>query len=326
MKTKLFGEARFLTLAVLCHLAATAAARPVPQANENPGGFHLLSGENVPPQVQILFPPPDIEFHSTTRIRIRVEATDADGTITEVRFYIGTNLIGSVTNPPYEIVSEPDDPGREAFNAFVISAVAVDNLGASTTSAPVKAITGNHPYPTSFWLTDAEGGYFVQNGEHVVRTAPATFELQGKLFISDGYDTPVDFYVDTNIVGTVVDPPYRVTVTNLPAGEYTLRLGNLSIYSGYLLFPEAAPPTLHVIVPSFLQPSRPDSNSFTFNFDDTLPRATNIIEQSGDLRTWIPIATNVSTTNSFSFRDAEATNSLSRFYRVKLFPWERILP
>jgi hypothetical protein len=118
----------------------------------------------------------------TTSICIRASASDSDGTIQEVRFYLGTNLISSVTNPPYEIISKPDDPGRDFFGSLVISAVAVDNLGGSTTSAPVRAINGNHPFPTSFWLRDAKGNYFIVPDEHVVRTAPATFELQGQLF------------------------------------------------------------------------------------------------------------------------------------------------
>jgi hypothetical protein len=144
---------------------------------------------------------------------------------------------------------------------------------------------------------------------------------------SDGVGNPVDFYLGTNKVGTVVDSPYVVAVTNVPAGEYDLRVGTTNVLGVYTLYPPGPPSyhTVKVIEPRFHQPDRRDSSSFSFDFDGTLPYATNIVEQSTDLRAWIPIATNVTTTNAFSYQDTNALESL-RFYRMKLFTVEPLLP
>ncbi len=156
---------------------------------------------------------------------------------------------------------------------------------------------------------------------------PASFQINALLARSDGVGNPVDFYFGTNKVGTVVDPPYVLSVTNLPAGEYNLRVGTTNAAGMYTLFPPIDNYYMvRIIEPSFVQPRRPDSNTFTFDFTKTLTYGTNVIEVSTDLRSWLPIATNEATTSSFSFRDDSATNALSRFYRAKVFPWGRLLP
>ncbi len=150
--------------------------------------------------------------------------------------------------------------------------------------------------------------------------------MQGSLRISDGVGNPVDFYLGTNKVGTVVDPPYIVTVTNIPAGVYNVRVGTTNSVGVYRLYPEVPNyNALVVIEPTFRQPAKLDTNSFSFDFEGTLPFMTNIVEQSVDLRTWFPIATNTDTTNVVSFRDTNAVESL-RFYRMKVLTVLPLLP
>src|SRR5437763_825063 len=62
--------------------------------------FSLLSVPNQLPQVQIVFPPPHVIFGYADSIQIRARAFDPDGTISQVQFFAGTNLIGIVTNAP----------------------------------------------------------------------------------------------------------------------------------------------------------------------------------------------------------------------------------
>jgi hypothetical protein len=133
---------------------------------------------------------------------------------------------------------------------------------------------------------------------------------------------PVDFYLGTNKMGTVVDPPYLFTVTNVPAGEYKVQVGTTNASGVYTLDPGDG--KLYVIEPTFQNPSRPDSRSFAFDFGGTV-LSTNITERSSDLRTWIPLATNVTITNAFSYRDTNAVDAL-RFYRMKIFTVLDLLP
>jgi hypothetical protein len=50
------------------------------------------------------------------------------------------------------------------------------------------------------------------------------------------------------------------------------------------------------------------------------PGRTNIIEASTNLFSWIPISTNVSSSNTFAFVDIDAANFTTRFYRLLQLP------
>src|SRR5258705_2790814 len=63
---------------------------------------------NLPPQVSIVWPRAgdwwDKAFSIGTIVKIKADAVDPDESITQVRFYVSTNLIGVATNPPFNIV------------------------------------------------------------------------------------------------------------------------------------------------------------------------------------------------------------------------------
>jgi hypothetical protein len=50
------------------------------------------------------------------------------------------------------------------------------------------------------------------------------------------------------------------------------------------------------------------------------PGRTNIVQASSDLASWVPISTNVATTNTFMVVDSDATNFNRRFYRLLQLP------
>jgi len=66
------------------------------------------------------------------KITVSAVAADADGTVTAVRFYDGSTLIDTDSRTPYAIT------WRAAVGAHTLTAVAVDNSGQTTTSAPVS--------------------------------------------------------------------------------------------------------------------------------------------------------------------------------------------
>jgi hypothetical protein len=62
------------------------------------------------------------------------------------------------------------------------------------------------------------------------------------------------------------------------------------------------------------------NGAFRMNVTGLVPNSTNFVEASTDLATWSVIATNVSSSDSFSFTDDSATNHNWRFYRVQSAP------
>lgn len=91
------------------------------------------SGGNLPPTVALTTPQPGTALRAGSDIALIATAADPDGTVTEVRFFVGSTLLGVDTASPYfGAWFATSTPGT-----YVLTAVARDNSGAVTTSAPV---------------------------------------------------------------------------------------------------------------------------------------------------------------------------------------------
>ena len=66
-------------------------------------------------------------------LAITADATDLDGTITNVQFFVGTNKVGEISTNPWTTFWSNTVSG-----SYVLTAVAADNTGATTLSAPVS--------------------------------------------------------------------------------------------------------------------------------------------------------------------------------------------
>ena len=191
------------------------------------GDVWAINGQtNAPPDVAIVWPANDDHcqngyvFGPGTGIKIKANASDPDGSISSVQFlvqYSGDfSLIGVVTNPPFSLVWT-GMPGMPA----TLKALAMDNAGASTESAPVQLVMlGGFTTDPVFAITSPPN--------RIVFPAPASFDFKAELLASAGANTrPVEFFLGTNSVGvlpssgpfTGTTPPYALTVTNVPEGD-----------------------------------------------------------------------------------------------------------
>ena len=87
---------------------------------------------NTPPSVTITNPIDGAILSSSANLTIRASANDTDGSVTNVQFFDGLVSLGNDPTSPYSITA------RLALGAHTLTAVASDNLGARTTSAPVQ--------------------------------------------------------------------------------------------------------------------------------------------------------------------------------------------
>ncbi len=88
---------------------------------------------SLPPVVSLTAPSNNASYGSNETVRLSATASDPDGSVSKVDFYAGDLLIGSVTSAPYSLDWSRMNPGT-----YVLTAVATDNKGISTTSAPVS--------------------------------------------------------------------------------------------------------------------------------------------------------------------------------------------
>jgi len=83
----------------------------------------------------------------------------------QVQFFAETNLIGTVTNQPFNLLWPVIVPGL-SFGKFNLKAVAVDNLGARTESRPISVgyHTGAPPAPILEIVSRAQCGCLCGSG------------------------------------------------------------------------------------------------------------------------------------------------------------------
>ena len=89
---------------------------------------------NIAPTVSIVSPENNDRFMAGTSVTITAAASDLDGSVTQVDFYEGTNLIGTSTTSPYSVQWQDDE------GTYTITAVAIDNAGKAVTSEAITVI------------------------------------------------------------------------------------------------------------------------------------------------------------------------------------------
>jgi Bacterial Ig domain/Secretion system C-terminal sorting domain/Bacterial pre-peptidase C-terminal domain len=92
-----------------------------------------LTDINQAPSVSISSPSNNGIFSTPTTIIITADASDSDGSISDVEFYNGTRLLGRSNRAPFSLTWENVPSG-----SYVLTVKAIDNAGASATSAPVN--------------------------------------------------------------------------------------------------------------------------------------------------------------------------------------------
>ena len=87
---------------------------------------------NAPPAVTLVTPTNNASFSAPADITLTAEASDSDGTVTNVEFYVEGTLLGRDSTSPYSIVWSNVPSGT-----YTLTAKATDNKDAFRMSAPI---------------------------------------------------------------------------------------------------------------------------------------------------------------------------------------------
>ena len=150
--------------------------------------------------------------------------------------------------------------------------------------------------------------------------APWTGTIQATNFDSDGTVSTVEFLAGATRLGTVTNPPANTsfTVTNLAAGDYTLKA--VATDNGGATNTSAGV-TISVVTPVQIvlsSPERVSSSAVQFNYSAN-PGLSYVVLRSGVLPAFSPISTNRATSSTVTNVDNSATGP-ANFYRVQLAP------
>jgi RHS repeat-associated protein len=141
------------------------------------------------PADQSLF---DVSATGTTNLTFTASAADADGQVTNVQFFLNGSSVGSVPAAPYSLVASNLPPAN-----YSITAIATDNDGLSTTSAPVAFLVyvdPGQPDAAIFLPTDST---IVTAPTNIIGTASssllASYQVRYRLApVADDTSIPTD--------------------------------------------------------------------------------------------------------------------------------------
>lgn len=225
---------------------ALAGGSTIVTVSANGGQASATVAVDTAPSVSISSPAANTVFQAPATIPISATASDTDGTVTEVDFYQGGTLIGSASAAPYNFTWANVAPG-----SYMLSAVAIDNQGASTASAAVT-IRVNAP-PAVALTSPANGASFA---------APAAISLTADASDPDGTVASITFYQSAIPIGRVTAAPYIFSWTNVGQGSYVLTTaatdndGAVTTSAPVNITVNAAPAQLYYIVPDHLNTPR----------------------------------------------------------------------
>ncbi len=151
------------------------------------------------PVVSITSPIDGAISNVLTHIRIVADASDADGFITNVSFYVSLDLLGTSTTSLYSIVWTNPVAGN-----YTLTAVATDDSGLMSTSSPVSIAV--RQAPTVSIVTPMTNQAF---------EALANITFSSVAADVDGYVTKVEYFTNYAKFGEAVASPYLLPWKNI---------------------------------------------------------------------------------------------------------------
>ncbi len=164
---------------------------------------------NIAPTVAILAPTSGASFTAGNVVGIDASASDSDGTITKVTFYVDGNMISEDTTSPYSA------NWTATSGNHTITARATDNDAAVTNSSAVSiSVNGDTTnQPPTVSITSPANDTSLTTGQNVAINADAND--------TDGNVSKVAFYVDGNMISEDTSAPY--------SANWTSTIGNHSL-------------------------------------------------------------------------------------------------
>jgi hypothetical protein len=139
---------------------------------------------------------------------IKATATDSDGSIKKVAFYLGGLLLETDSVAPFSV-----DWKNIPAGIYTLTAIATDNLGAISTSPPVGVNVNVNRLPSIEITKPLDAAAFI---------APATITMKATATDTDGSIKKVAFYEGSHLLQTDSIPPYSMDWKNIPVGTYVL--------------------------------------------------------------------------------------------------------
>jgi hypothetical protein len=199
-------------------ISSVSVGNSVTVTSGGSGGGGGTTPVGVPPVVTITSPTASTQLTVNTAASVTAGATDSDGNVTSVQFFVNNTSIGTSTVYPYKVTWTPTSLGT-----YAITAKATDNDGNQVTSpaVTVTVIDPSPSAPTVSITSPVTGATIPVNTAQVIRAAAT----------DAGSIASVQFFVNGQPEGGPVTKfPYSTAWTPSSPGAYilTARATNVS--------------------------------------------------------------------------------------------------
>jgi len=169
----------------------------------------VVTAANILPSVNLTSPANNASFPVNSNITINANASDTDGSVAKVEFFSGTTKLGEDLTSPYSFVWASVGAGN-----YTISAKAIDNVGAITTSAARSlSVVIPNAAPVVTLTGPVNNANFPANS-NITISANATD--------ADGSVAKVEFFSGTTKLGEDLTSPYSFVWASVAPGNYTI--------------------------------------------------------------------------------------------------------
>jgi sulfur relay (sulfurtransferase) complex TusBCD TusD component (DsrE family) len=162
----------------------------------------------IAPTIVLSSPVNGASYTAPATISCAASVTPNGHTITQMQFYNGATLLGTVAAAPYSYSWNSVSAGT-----YSLSAKAVYDSGSTVASTPANVTVTNVPLPSIVLTAPVNGASY---------TAPATISLAATVTANGHTITKVQFYSGATLLGAVAAVPYSYSWNSVSAGTYSL--------------------------------------------------------------------------------------------------------
>ena len=163
--------------------------------------------DDLPPAVSITSPTNGSGYLAPALIAIQAEASDTDGAVAKVSFYVNDDFLGEDLTSPFSYVWTNARSGK-----YALFARATDTNGLSTLSRAVSIVITNAS-PSIVLLSPTNG---------TMIAAQSSITMEARASATNGLPLKVQFFADSRFLGLVSAPPYQFTWARVPAGAHVV--------------------------------------------------------------------------------------------------------
>jgi hypothetical protein len=164
---------------------------------------------NIVPKISLTQTVSEVFVGQGESVVLAADAFDVDGSISEVQFFVGNSMVGSVTSEPYQVDWVADSPG-----SFLMVAKGIDNeYGTAVTHGlRINVDAAQVKDAPVISLESSNGAEPVNDGHSIVLSIQ---EEEGSVEISK-----VDYYEGFHFIDSSTKAPFNVTVDFIDAGKH----------------------------------------------------------------------------------------------------------